>query len=350
LNEGLLAVFWGDDGYGLDQAVASLARQMTEDDGAAPERHTLDGAATTVGRIGELVATAPLFGGGTLVIVRDPYPLMRSEDAARGLLAVLDAVAPGNALAFVSALERVPKAPPAYVAKLRDAAAARGGRTAELRAPTEGRLAAWIEARAAERGVHLGRGAAHELATRVGGFVREGDVDRRRMGQLAVAELEKLALYRGSDPVSTDDVVALVSEAVPASSWAFLDAVGERDARRAGTLLPGLLAAVPEPVLVAQLHRRMRELLISRDAAGSSPPQLMKLLGSSSGWAVEKLVGQAARWTVEELEAALEGILELDDRIKGSTPATDAQRRLAFTLWIAEHVGGRPLPATTERR
>ena len=50
----------------------------------------------------------------------------------------------------------------------------------------------WIEERAGERGVRLERGAAQELATRVGAFVREGDVDRRRQGRLAVSELDKL--------------------------------------------------------------------------------------------------------------------------------------------------------------
>jgi DNA polymerase III delta subunit len=350
VTTGALAVFWGDDGYGLDEAVASVAKRLTDEGGTAPERHALDGGTTSIGRIAELVATSPLFGGGALVVVADPYPLMRSEEGTAGVIGVLDAVAPGNGLAFVASLERVPKSPPAYVAKLRDAVEVRGGRTAELRAPTEGRLAAWIEARAAERGVHLGRGAAQELAIRVGGFVREADVDRRRMGQLAVGELEKLALYRGTAEVSAADVAALVSEAVPASSWAFLDAVGERHVRRASALLPGLLATVPEPVVVAQLHRRVRELLIARDAAGSPPPRLMKLLGSSSAWAVQKLVGQAARWSVEELEAALEGVLELDDRVKGSTPSTDAQRRSAFTLWLAEHVGGRALTGSTRRR
>ena len=40
----------------------------------------------------------------------------------------------------------------------------------------------------------LGRGASEELATRVGGFVREGDVERQHQGRIAVMELEKLAL------------------------------------------------------------------------------------------------------------------------------------------------------------
>ncbi len=340
-----LAVFWGDDGYGLDRATDAVASRLAGPDRLAVEHRALAGATTSVGQIDELVATAPLFGGGTLVVVTDPYPLMRSDEGQAALRAVLDHVAPGNGLVFIAALERVAKAPPAYVARLRDWIVEAGGEARELRAPTEGRLAAWIELRAGERGVLLGRGAAQELAMRIGGFVREGDVDRRRTGQLAVSELEKLGTYRPGTPVSVDDVRALVPEAIPASSWAFLDAVGERDVRRAADLLPRLLDVTPEPVVVAQLHRRIRELLIARDAAGhdATPQQLMRMLGSSSGYVVQKLVSQSARWSVAELEAALEGVLELDDRIKGSTGASEAQRRLAFTLWLAERVGSADL-------
>ncbi|HYM83219.1 MAG TPA: hypothetical protein VEY67_03600 [Candidatus Dormibacteraeota bacterium] len=345
MTTGVLGVYWGDDEYELERAVDRLADRLAIG-GVPPDRARVDGGSTSTAAIAELVATAPLFGGGTLVVVWDPYPLMRSDAGVDATLGSLDAVAPGNGLAFVAALERPARVPPAYVARLRDRIRDLGGEASEHRAPTEGRLAAWIEARASERAIRLGRGAAQELATRIGGFVREGDVDRRRTGQLAVSELEKLALYRPGAEIAVADVDALVAEAVPTSSWAFLDAVGERDARKALASLPGLLETVPENVVIAQLHRRLRELIIARDAApSSSPPQLMKLLGASSGYVVEKLVRQSTRWMPDELEAALEGLLELDDRIKGSTPATDAQRRLAFTLWLADRVGPRPVTA-----
>ena len=92
----------------------------------------------------------------------------------------------------------------------------------------------WIEERAAERGMRLGRGAGQELANRIGAFVRENDVDRRRQGSLAASELEKLRLYRASGEVTIEDVRALVPEAIPGSTWAFLDAVAMRQSAAAG--------------------------------------------------------------------------------------------------------------------
>ena len=116
------------------------------------------------------------------------------------------------------------------------------------------------------------RGAAKELARRVGGFVSEGDVDRQRMGALAVGELDKLALYRPYEPVSEDDVKALVAEVVPDSTWAILDAVAERRVDRAGPALDRLLDTTPEPVITVQLHRRLRELLIAADLTVAARP------------------------------------------------------------------------------
>ena len=77
-------------------------------------------------------------------------------------------------------------------------------------------------------------GAARELATRVGGFVREGDVERQHQGRIAVMELEKLALrHADGGPVTADDV---------------------RDARRRGR--PGLDVGVRRRGRDAPAHGR----------------------------------------------------------------------------------------------
>ena len=62
----------------------------------------------------------------------------------------------------------------------------------------------------------------------------------------------------------------------------------------------------------------------------------------------EQLAVQARRWTLPELEAALDGLVDLDAIVKNAPGygASEAQRRLAFTMWLAERVGSpaaRPL-------
>jgi DNA polymerase III delta subunit len=200
--------------------------------------------------------------------------------------------------------------------------------------------------------MRLERGAAAALAERVGAFVREGDIDRRRQGQLAVQELDKLALYRLGEPVTADDVRALVAEAVPASTWALLDAIAFRKMADAADLLERVLDVTPEPVVLIQLHRRLRELIEVADLVTTGTPirdlpRVLKL----HPFRAETLARQAAAWTLDELEKALDGLLELDATVKGAGQAmgTERSRRLAFTLWLATSVAsdaGRPRTGT----
>jgi len=335
-----LAWYYGDDAWALDNAADTLfARLGAESPGLGRAR--VGGDATTAARLGERVATGSLFGGGTLVVVTDPAPLVRTKADRDSLVSLMGLVAPGNGLAFLEPTDGSNRRPAAMVA-LEKAVAEAGGETRELRAPKEGQLTAWIDARARDRGLTLGPGAAKELATRIGGFVREGDVDRRRQSQLAVGELDKLALYRPNGSVTVDDVQALVAEVVPGSAWAFLDAVGQRRVPKALAILERLLDSTPELVLLAQLHRRIRELLIAADLreSGARNADIVKALGLKS-YPAELRVEQARAWTLPELHRALEALVELDATVRGApgTPVGDAQRRLAFTLWLSDAVG-----------
>jgi DNA polymerase III delta subunit len=51
-----------------------------------------------------------------------------------------------------------------------------------------------------------------------------------------------------------------------------------------------------------------------------------------------KLWEQAQGWRPDELDGALEGLLDLDATLKGEAAADGRRRRLAFLLWVAEHV------------
>jgi DNA polymerase-3 subunit delta len=171
----------------------------------------------------------------------------------------------------------------------------------------------------------------------VGAFVREGDVDRRRQGELAVSELEKLAIYRLDEQIGPEDVKALVADAVPGSTWAFLDAVGMRRAAEAAELAERL-DDIPGPVLIVHLHRRLRELIQVLDLlnAGTPAAALVREL-KLHPFVAGKLAEQARTWTMPELEAALTDLLELDAALKGRDGG-ESRRRAAISLWIAERV------------
>lgn len=348
-----IAYFWGDDSYALDAAVDALRHDPSRFPGGAPERWRIrvdaGDAARTLGDLRSRLSTGTMFGSGTLAILSNAGQLVRKSSDRDVLVATIGLIADGNGLVVAEETDSGKKDPPAkaFAEAIREA----GGEVRRFEAPREGGLAAWIEARARERQIALGPGAARELATRVGGFVREGDVDRRHQGRLAVMELEKLALLHGGEPgsstgtsapVTVDDVRALVPEAVPGTIWGFVDAVGMRQRSRALELLGRLLDGTPEPVLLAVLHRRLRELVEVADrlATGEAPGSLVRSMRLQP-FRAETLARQARAWTVAELTAALEGLLELDARVKGVGGATagDSQIRLAFDLWVSDRVG-----------
>lgn len=340
-----LGYYWGDDGFGLERAAMALGQRAATAAGGTLERWRVAGAETTPALIAERVGTGTLFGGGTLVIVAEPLPLIRSADGRAAIAAVLPVIAPGNALAFVDPMERMGRTLDTARAAFADVLRAAGGEARPFAAPNAAAMPAWITDRARERGLGLGQGVAGELARRVGALVRESDIDRRWQGQLAVGEIDKLALLHVDGGEATlADVEALVPEAVPGSTWGLLDALGERRTRQATDLLDRLLDSTPQPLLVVQIYGRMRQLLEVTDrlAGGEDPRSLVRTTGLKP-YPAEKLAAMSHHWTVPELESALGGLFELDALVKGSdgTAASEQARRLAFVLWLEEFVARR---------
>jgi DNA polymerase III delta subunit len=355
------AYLWGEDAFGIERAAADFATRLAppgehldiwrtnaDEDGADGEGGSTSAArrrVRTLDAIEERLATAPLFGPGMLVHLRQPAGLLAEASARERLVALVTVIPPGNALC-VTDLVAGGAQTPAAKGVLRDAVKEAGGLVAEFPVLSGSRLEAWLVERATELGSSLEPGAAHLLAERIGGHVREGDVDRRRRTELADAELQKLVLYRPAGTIGRADVEALVSESIPGSTWAFLDAVGNRDAAGASVIAERLLAAsTPSPVLVTQLHRRLRELLLVREhlEAGSRPPQIVREM-KLQPFRAQKLAEQARRWSLEAIEAALEDLLALDLRSKGisldgsTIQMSTALDALDMQAWLARHV------------
>jgi DNA polymerase III delta subunit len=358
------AYFWGEDAFNIDRAAREFERRL-ESDGQPmetwrtnPEDEPVGGAEATgsaakrrhhtLDEIDQRLAMMPLFGGGTLVVVRQPGSLLAEATARERLLALARTVPEGNALCFTDLVASGAKGPAAK-GVLRDAIADVGGAVAEFQVPGPGHMQRWLMTRAGELGFTLEPAAARLLAERVGGHVREADVDRRRRTELANGELEKLALYQPGGTVTTTHVGELVTESIPASTWAFLDAVGARAGAQAAGLADRLLAdGAPLPVLVAQLHRRLRDLVLVREHidTGSRPPEIVKAM-KMQPFRAKKLSEQARVWSIDSLEAALGDLLAVDLRSKGisldgsTLQMSDHIDALVFQTWLARHAASR---------
>ena len=108
------------------------------------------------------------------------------------------------------------------------------------------------------------------------------------------------------------------------------------------------------PVLIAQIHRRLRDLIIIREHSGRGhrPPDLIREM-KLQPFRAQKLTEQARTWQQEELDEALDDLYELDLISKGiaadGSPhsLSDDRSELALLGWLGERVGrlrraGRP--------
>jgi len=354
-----LAYFWGEDAWSIERAGrdfrATLEQQAGQpydvwrtsgdEDDASAEVAAGKRRDRVIDGIADHLAIAPMFSAGTLVVVRQPASLLREAAARERIIRLATEVAPGNALLFLDLLAAGGSGP-AQQGALRDAIDAAGGTVKDYPALSRDRMEGWISDRAQELDITMAPGASRLLAERVGAYVREGDVDRRRMSELANGELEKLALYRPNGTVAREDIDALVAEAIPGSSWAFQDALGSRRTSEAATLARRLFDdGTPIQVMTTLIHRRLRELIIVADhiAAGTKPSDLVREMRMQS-FRVQKLSEQARAWRQDELDSALSELLELDLLSKGiasdGSPKTvsDDRSQLALIAWIGMSV------------
>ncbi len=134
----VIGYFFGDDGYGLEREADRVLEQLGA--GGDVERWRVSGDATSATRIAERIGTASMFGGGTLAIVTDPGPLVRSREERDALIATLALVAPGNGLVFLEPNDGSGRRAAALVAVAKAVQEA-GGTVREVKAPREGQLA-----------------------------------------------------------------------------------------------------------------------------------------------------------------------------------------------------------------
>ncbi|HEY7023953.1 MAG TPA: DNA polymerase III subunit delta [Candidatus Limnocylindrales bacterium] len=354
-----LAYFWGEDAWSIERAGRDFRstleqragqpyevwRTSGDEDDASAEVAAGKRRDRVIDGIAEHLAIAPMFSAGTLVVVRQPGSLLREQAARERVIRLATDIAPGNALVFLDLLAAGGSGP-AQQGALRDAIDAAGGTVKDYPALSRERMEGWIATRASELEITLAPGASRLLAERVGAYVREGDVDRRRMSELANGELEKLALYRPKGTIAREDIDELVGEAVPGSSWAFQDALGSRRTSEAATLARRLMDdGTAIQVMTTLIHRRLRDLIVVADhlAAGTKPPDLVRELRMQP-FRVQKLAEQARTWRQEELDNALSELLELDLLSKGiasdGSPKTvsDDRSQLALIAWIGTSV------------
>ena len=308
----------GSDRPKIDRAVHRLRDRFGED---SVERLSAEDASGE-----DAVAACNAMGlfatSGRLVLV-DGVERWKAADA-KAVGDYLAAPAPGTVLALVGSELR--KDSP--LAK----ACAKAGQVLVYEVSKRA-LPKWVSDQFARHGVGVTSEACRALIELVGDNPHE-----------LAGEIDKLALWAGSDAVGEDEVEQLVAARADVPPFVLTDAWGRRDVAGVLSACESILERSTRsgeiPMLVGRLVAHVRRVqacqrldaegIRARDAAGE-----LKM----HPFAAEKAFGQARNFSVDELREAIVRLSDLDFAIKGGSrlPADlELQRTLVAITRSAE--------------
>ena len=174
--------------------------------------------------------------------------------------------------------------------------------------PEGGALDRWVKEQVEERNGRISPHAAHVLASNVGSDL--GILEN---------EIEKLVLYKGTEEtIELPDVGLLSPYAAEASIFDLVDALGNRNGKRAAILLQQKMQEGTDPFyLFAMIVRQVRLLIQVKEQAdeGHRPPAISKNLKMHS-FVAGKLYQQAQQFSLPQLEKIYLHLLEVDVGVK----------------------------------
>jgi len=306
----MLTILHGPDELSRSEALAGLTAGMGDPALAGLNTTRLDGSGLTLGELRQACDALPFMAGQRLVVVT--HYLRRlgagsrqaAEDPAlEALLAYLPSLPGSTHLVFVET-ESLPAGHP--VLKL--AQKLEAAQVMAFDGPQRGELPAWIVRRVEAKGASIQRPAADALAVAIGDDLR-----------LLDSELEKLAIYVGSErPITPDDVELLVPYAGTSNVFAMVDGIGRRDGRAALRMLHKLLDENAAPLyLLSMIVRQFRILIQVKELSGQglASSTIAKQAGLHP-FVAEKAQQQARNFSMGQLELIYARLLETDVAIK----------------------------------
>lgn len=323
----MLYVFHGPDEFMRSEAVQDLVRQVLPADLAEVNTTRLDGSATTMEEVRFVCEAIPFFAPGRVVVAEGLVARAAKDKELARCLADFAPRVPAQTHLVLSDREPPPTGAPLGPA-LRAHARARAFPLLSGR-----ELARWVQERAQREGGSFLPAAADQLISYVGNNSR-----------LLLHEIRKLVAYTGGTrSINESDVALLVSQALQANVWRFVDAVGFGQQKHALEQLHALLGPGQRPESVLGMVARQARLLLQARALleqGTGEREIGSALNLPQ-FALHRILEQARRWRLSQLEAMHRRVLAADVQIK--TGELDAP--LALDLLVVELCDG---AATTQ--
>jgi DNA polymerase-3 subunit delta len=290
----------GEDEYRKEEAARALADALLDPGTRDFNYDLVRGTQADYETLAVLLGTPPMMSEWRVILVRETQAFATSSKIRDLLLS--SAKSPPEGLALILLCTKPASSTARFYKEMEQAA-----RSFEFKLPNLNDLPAWVMEWARES---FGREVTEEAARAlVQGIGSDSGILAR--------EIEKLTTLVEEGGTITLDTVKAAGTRVPRQDrWRWFELVGERKFGEAIEGLSILLEHGESGVgLVIGTTTHLLRLGVVADGGARA---LEPLLPPNQKWLTKRYLEQARRWTVPELEAALAGMLRVDELLKAS--------------------------------
>ncbi len=295
-------IFHGDDSHSQKEYLAKITARFG-DPGMLDLNTTRYEGYVSFRDLSQTCDALPFLAPVRLVVAEGLLSHLKEDEAyLNSLQAYLPAMPTSARLVFMESKEISAKHP-----LLKLAESAENGYVKSFSLPKDRELEKWIQKRAGEKGGTIALHAVHMLAINIGSNLA-----------LLDNELEKLILYKGAAEITADDVALLSPYLAEASIFDLVDALGNRNEKKAALLLQQKFSDGADPFYLFSMFIRQFRLLIQvKEAAedGSRPPAISQKLKMHS-FVAGKLYQQSQQFSLPQLEQIYQHLLTVDVQVK----------------------------------
>ncbi|MEM7114464.1 MAG: DNA polymerase III subunit delta [Chloroflexota bacterium] len=295
-------LFHGDDAHSQKETLVKLTKRMGDPSMLDLNTTRFEGK-VTFSEIRQACSAMPFLAPVRLVLVQDFFKNKPDKAVVKELTAYLPEMPNTARLVF---LESDSLRDNHALVKL--ANTADNGYVKRFSRPEGAGLDRWIRQKVESENGRIAPQAVHLLATNVGNNLTTLN-----------NELEKLLLYKGTEAmIEAADVTLLSPYAAESTIFDLVDALGNRNAKKASLLLQEKINGGTDPFyLFSMFVRQFRLLIQARELMdeGLRPPAISKRMKQHS-FVVGKLYQQARGFHLKQLEQIYRHLLEIDVGVK----------------------------------
>jgi len=310
-------ILHGEDEYAIAQTLAELEKRLGDEATAEMNTTRLDGATYNLDQLLSVAGAMPFLAKRRLVILTNPFARLNNAPAQKKFIEQLEKLPPTTALILVEIREKERRKhdKPDWLERW---AESQGERVLvkQYPLPKGADLTPRIQEMAKKAGGQISAEAASSLSALV-------DSDPR----LAYQEVQKLLAYVNySRTVEVDDVQMLTADVGQGDVFKLVDALGNRDGRKAQGMLQRLLEYQDYREIFPLVVRQFRYLILAReilDEGGGRDEIVRGLKLFSNAWLADRLIPQARRFMMHDLRRIYHRLLEVDEAVKSSQMTGD---------------------------